>query len=371
MQIGVITNPNSRKNLNRPHRAAQLQSIVGSLGRVHATSTPEEIKPVLRDFLRRKARFWVSDGGDGALHWMLRFGMEVLQEDEFKSATLPLALPTNGGSIDFVAHNVGIKGDAESILQKLIQDLESGRKIQEVEVDSMEIQGIQVENGVEIPFKTLGFAVAAGGVGQRFFDKLDEQGRHTSRNIATVVVKTVASAPVAMSPLRHIPGMPRMFRQYARDMFKPTVCSVAIDGKTLPYDEFTGIHIASMSIDLGGVLRFFTKADAPGRLHCLVGAPSPFNIIFNLPRMHFGMEMKGPKLIDSECSEMTMEARGEELMAPVIDGEYYKNVQKISFKPGPRVTIPKIVGRKQSMESLIKAGQPLFRLGKPGPHYMN
>ena len=46
-----------------------------------ATST--SIKPVLRDFLRKRARYWVADGGDGALHWMLRMGMEVLQEDEF------------------------------------------------------------------------------------------------------------------------------------------------------------------------------------------------------------------------------------------------------------------------------------------------
>ena len=32
MKIGVITNPNSRKNLRKPDRAAVLQSIVGDLG---------------------------------------------------------------------------------------------------------------------------------------------------------------------------------------------------------------------------------------------------------------------------------------------------------------------------------------------------
>ena len=79
MQIGVITNPNSRKNRNRPDRADRLRRIVGDLGEVHATSSVESIKPVLREFLRKRARYWVADGGDGALHWMVRMGMEVLQ----------------------------------------------------------------------------------------------------------------------------------------------------------------------------------------------------------------------------------------------------------------------------------------------------
>src|SRR5579871_5830593 len=118
MEIGVITNPNSRKNRNRPDRAARLQSIVGKFGEVHETSSIESIKPVLREFLRKRARYWVADGGDGALHWMVRLGMEVLQEEEFtgQAITLPMTLPSKGGTIDFVANNVGIEGDAEGIL---------------------------------------------------------------------------------------------------------------------------------------------------------------------------------------------------------------------------------------------------------------
>src|SRR4029077_19301011 len=110
MEIGVITNPNSRKNRNRPDRAERLQRIVGTLGEVHETSSGESIKPVLRDFLRKRARYWVADGGDGALHWMLRMGMEVLQEDEFvdQSVTLPLTLPTKGGPLHIAANNTRI-----------------------------------------------------------------------------------------------------------------------------------------------------------------------------------------------------------------------------------------------------------------------
>ncbi len=135
MEIGVITNPNSRKNRNRPDRAERLQRIVGNIGEVHQTASLDSIKPVLRDFLRKRARYWVADGGDGALHWMLRMGMEVLQEEEFlgESLQLPITLPTKGGTIDFVANNVGIQGDAEGILGALRRNVDYGSVIEEIE----------------------------------------------------------------------------------------------------------------------------------------------------------------------------------------------------------------------------------------------
>ncbi len=345
MEIGVITNPNSRKNQRKPNRADDLQSIVGQLGQVHQTRDTEAIKPVLRQFLRERARFWVSDGGDGALHWMLRMGMEVLEEDEFRNSglTLPLAMPTNGGSIDFVAHNVGLRGNAETLLSALRRTLEEGQTIEEAEVDSMLVSGVRINDaGQEEAFKTLGFASAAGGVGQRFFEKLFECGEHTPRDILNVAVKTVGSAPVALSPLRHLPGMPDMLRTFATDMFRPTRVRLTLDGQVQPYTDCTGIHIASMAINLGNVFRFFGQADEPGQLHAIVGTPTPATIIRNIPRMSMGLPMQGKDIYDGPCKDLTLESLDEELMGPIIDGEYYPNVKKISFAPGPRLRIPRV-----------------------------
>jgi diacylglycerol kinase family enzyme len=347
MQIGVITNPNSRKNRNRPDRARRLQSIVGTLGEVHETDSVDSIKPVLREFLRKRARYWVADGGDGALHWMLRMGMEVLQEEEFANgaASLPLTMPTNGGTIDFIANNVGIKGNAESLLTTLRRRIERGQRIEETEVDSMVIEGVEVTDGGDVPFRTYGFAVAAGGIGQRFFAKYYQDVDPNPRTIVKVVASTLASMPVALSPLRHLPGMPRGLATYAREMFKPTRAKVTVDGMILPGDEFTGIHVASMSINLGNVLRFFGKADQPGLMNALVGTPSPVTIAMNLPRMVQGKEIVGRTILDRPCRVMTMEATAaDDLLEPVIDGEYYRNLRSVSFRIGPRVRIPKVVG---------------------------
>lgn len=346
MEIGVITNPNSRKNKNRPDRAERLQAIVGGFGEVHKTESIASIKPVLREFLRKRARFWVADGGDGALHWMLRMGMEVLAEDEFVGGamTLPLTLPTKGGTIDFVANNVGIEGDAEGILASLRRDVEDGVVIEDTEVDSMVIDGIQIVDGVEVPFRTYGFASAAGGVGQRFYSKYYADPDPNPRTILKVVANTLASMPIAMSPLSRLPL--GQMTSYAKDMFEPTGCTVTLDGMRLPGDKFTGVHVASMSINLGNVLRFFGKADQPGLMNAIVGTPSPWAVIRNLPRMARGEEMVGRDILDRPCREMILEATGPDLMAPIIDGEFYRNVKRMEFRIGPRVRIPKVIARK-------------------------
>jgi len=134
--------------------------------------------------------------------------------------------------------------------------------------------------------------------------------------------------------------------RYAKEMFEPTACKVMLDGMRLPGEAFTGVHIASMSINLGNVLRFFGKADRPGLMNAIVGTPSPWAIIRNIPRMARGEEMRGRNILDRPCREMLLEATGDELMAPIIDGEYYRNVKKLAYRVGPRVRIPKVVAAK-------------------------
>lgn len=350
MNIGVITNPRSRKNRGRPNRAAELQQIVGEHGEVHATSNVEAIKPILRDFLRRRARYWVADGGDGALHWMVRAGLEILEEEEFagSGATLPLTVPTNGGTIDYVAHNVGITGKAEDILATLRGAIERGQAIEEVEVDSMLVEGVEVTERGDESFRTYGFGSAVAGVGQRFYDKYYAEPDPNPRTILKVVGNTIASLPIAMSPLRGLPGIPEHLRGYARDMFKPQACRVTMDGMILPHDAYSGVHIASMSINHAGVFRLFSLADQPGLMHALVGSTSPLGIVANLPRMHRGKQLRGKNLVDRACREMKVEATGDELLAPIIDGESYKNLRSVTFRLGPRLRIPKVVSRPDS-----------------------
>ncbi len=67
----------------------------------------------------------------------------------------------------------------------------------------MVIDGIEATADGDQPFRTYGFAVAAGGVGQRFFSKYYEDADPTARTIVKVLGRTILSMPVSMTPLRH------------------------------------------------------------------------------------------------------------------------------------------------------------------------
>jgi len=208
----------------------------------------------------------------------------------------------------------------------------------------MAIDGIQVVDGKDVPFRTYGFASAAGGVGQRFYAKYYDDPDPNPRTIMKVVANTVASAPIALSPLSRLPL--GAWKRYAKEVFEPTSCKVTLDGMKLPGDQFTGVHIASMSINLGNLLRFFGKAERPGLMNAIVGTPSPWSIIRNLPRMARGEEMRGRNILDRPCREMLMVATGKDLLAPIIDGEFYRDVKRIAFHIGPRVRIPKVIASR-------------------------
>jgi hypothetical protein len=81
-------------------------------------------------------------------------------------------------------------------------------------------------------------------------------------------------------------------------------------------------------------------------MNAIVGTPSPWGIIRNLPRMARGEEMRGRNILDRPCREMLMEASGDDLLAPIIDGEFYRDVKKLAFRIGPRVRIPKVIASK-------------------------
>ncbi len=343
--VGVITNPNSRKNRNRRERpgrggrAGTLQAIVGEGGRVLETPAPEAIAPALRAFLRAGARIWVSDGGDGALNWMLRAALDVLDEPEFAGCGLPMVLPTNGGTIDFVAKTAGVVGDAPRLLAALRDLVARDAPIPSVELDTLAIEGVRRTAAGEAPFRSIGFAAAAGGVGQHFFAKYYASDDPRPFDIVRVIARTLVAAPFALTPLGRLD--PRLGR-YAADLFEPTQARVTVDGEVFPTTACTCIHVASIPINLGGVVRVFRGAAEPGRLHAIYGAPTPLGIIRNLPRVVIGATPRGGGLVDGPCAEMTVEATTNEDLAPVVDGEYDRGVRRVTFRLGPPVRVVRL-----------------------------
>jgi Diacylglycerol kinase catalytic domain len=333
-KISVVLNPNARGTRRAlSERARRLERIMGPDGAVYATRTLEELGDAVRQILREPPIVLVTDGGDGTLHWVLNEARSQVPD----IAHIPPLLPTNGGTIDFVARRVGIRGHAESIVRSLTQKLDRGDPLIIEELDTMRLTGT-TETGE--PFDRLGFALAAGGIGQRFFSKYYAEKQLGAGAIVRVVAKAVTSFAAG---LVHVP-LPGSWLGYGREVFRPTRARVAIDGAVVPSETHGAIHAGSIEVALGGVFRVFPLARERGRLHFQAGLIIPSEIIRALPSLVQGGAIPSELLWERGGSEMTIDALDEEGLAPIIDGEAFEGLRSLTVSLGPLARVPVVRG---------------------------
>jgi Diacylglycerol kinase catalytic domain len=344
--IGVVTNPNSGKNRRRRggDRKLELERAVGRHGLVRQTADTDELRAVLHELYDAGCDHWVADGGDGTLHWLLSVGFSVARERSSGEALvrLPRVVPANGGSIDFVAHKAGIRGQATDVLRQLVAAFERGEILRTVELDTFRMRGRTNDAAGEPQLDRLGFASAIGGVAQRFFERLYEHKPVDSKAIATVLAGSLGGAMVSSTPRRLRGFMPSALRDYADTMFEPTRARVELDGQVLGYDDFASLQIGSIDINLGGVVRTFRHAAAPGVLHAQAISMAPWGVAANLPNIVLGTPIWGRKVYDGPARHLRAVANPGCSLDPVIDGELCFGLRELEVEAGPRLEIPMV-----------------------------
>jgi len=333
-EIAVVLNPNARSGRRGVKaRARRLERTLGWRGVVYATGNLDELREAVAEILSAPPRVIVTDGGDGTLHWVLN---EARQHVDSVSDIPPL-LPTNGGTIDFVARKVGVRGHAESIVEALVRSLEAGRMPELVELDTLSLIGAEREEG---DFDRLGFALAAGGIGQRFFAKYYAEKSLGPGAIVRVVAKAVGSRALGQLPL----PVPESMLRYGREVFRPTPARVSIDGETIAGEHHGAIHAGALDVSLGGVFRVFPLARDLGSLHFQAGEIVPSEIIRALPSLAMGGAIPSERLRESGGSEMHIEALEGETLDPIIDGETFAGLGELTVRLGPRIRVPRVRG---------------------------
>ena len=340
--IGIITNPNARKNRGDRGRVRRLEALVGAGGLVRETGSVDEIRDVLSEFADRGARYWVSDGGDGTFHWMLNAGQELLAERRAAGRALPepRLVPTNGGTIDFVAKKARIRGNADAIVKQLVRSVRSESPFPELEMDLLEVTGHRP--GEVVPgFRRLGFAAALGGAGQRFFAKYYAEPEPGAATVLRVAAKTATGIVGSLPGLRRLPIVPERLREYAREVITGTRAHVEVDGQAYRYPLLQGLHAGSIDVDLGAV-RLFRYAREPGRLHLVVGTMTPLELAWKWAFLALGLNVPGRTWHELAGETMRVRADAGERLDPVIDGELYFGFERLEVRQGPRVTVPAI-----------------------------
>ena len=335
-QIAVFLNPHATKNreISSDH-VRTLESVVGNHGRIWQTHTLAELRVAVQEAFDADARYYIADGGDGSFNCVLHEVRIALESWGCDSDDVPPLSPTRSGAIDFLARKVGISSDTKTILRRLEAIVAAGREPPLVKLESLRISGTQVTAGGELrPFERLGFALAAGGIGQRFFSKYSRE-RPGPDAIIKVVSKAVGSR---LGNGLRLP-IPDTMADYGDDIFRPTRARVTIDGDVLPEQEHGAIHAGSCEISLGGVFTVFPLARDPGVLHFQAGRMLPREMVLALPRLVRGDSVGGRSLVERAGREMAVEAIGDELLAPVIDGEQLDRVKTLHVAHGPAIPI--------------------------------
>ncbi len=333
--IGVLTNPRSGKNRRNPGRLHELERAVGRHGVVRQTRDLDELAKVLREFGELGCAYWVCDGGDGTLHWMLSTASRIAKDGD---DPWPQIVPANGGSIDFVAHKAGIRGQAVDVIRELVACIERGQTPDTIELDTMRIRA----EGSDGPVERIGFAAALGGVAQRFFGKLYQRDRVDAWGIVDVLAKSAAGGVAGSTPgpLRKV--LVPSWQRYADEVFEPTHAQVELDGRALDYDTFASLQVGSIDISLGGVVRTFRHAARRGVLHAQAISTSRLGVVANLPNIVLGTPIWGRKVYDGPTAVLRAQAKGREPLQPVVDGEVVAGLRRLEVTRGPAVRVPAI-----------------------------
>lgn len=116
MKLGIILNPNSRYNLRNPESADEYQQLGGSFVELRKTSSPDDVTCVAEDFLKRGISFIGISGGDGTIHQTLTRLIHV-----YGKKTIPPVLLLGDGTMNNIAHSIGIRNKGRANLKKFLQ----------------------------------------------------------------------------------------------------------------------------------------------------------------------------------------------------------------------------------------------------------
>lgn len=328
MYLGVIFNPHARQNHAAPERTAELRRIVGQWGEVHETHTVEDIRRVLEQ-LGPRVTHLMSDGGDGSLNWLINETEQCISDPE----RWPAFVPGNGGSVNAVARKARVRGRPKAILRALTAAAETDQPPPEVLLDTLTLDG-ETADGAK--FHRLCFGLAAGGVGNRFYDKYYENHTHGRADVVKVIARSFADYLTNKVVPSHA-NTPN----YATRLFAPTQARVVIDGEELPTRTHQLLHAGAIDLRIGGPFRLFPKASQPGALHFQAGQLRPSLIVAQLPAALTNGTVRGGRLRDVNGREMIIEVEDEPL-SPIIDGERFVGIVKLVARAGPRIRIAQV-----------------------------
>jgi len=344
--IGIVTNPYAGKNAAHSHRSKELAKIIGKYGIVKESRNIDQLKSILSEFAAHKIPYIVCDGGDGTIHWMVNTWLEILgtsKRDAIESQ-MPIFIPTNGGTIDFIARKVGAHGGTYKILKKLHKLLEADELPKPQPLRSFMLEGKYTKEHMGASYRKLAFAGALAGIAQKFFNKYYEDGKPSLQTVVEVITKTFTSTAFKGSWFEGY--VPKDVVGYSNQIFDPIAADVKIDGKAVPFKKINTLNVGSIAIEIKSLLKLFANADRDKKLHMHVGYLEPLEVFANLGNLFAGTDYTGKALVQTTADTLEIVSRESEGINPCLDGELFTGMATMKATVGPQIKFLGINGEK-------------------------
>lgn len=307
--IGIISNPNSRRNRRHPEQMRRLAYVLGKDDVDVTTKSVDDVDTVAKRFRDAEIDILALNGGDGTNHVSLSSFIRV-----YGDQPLPMIALLRGGTMNTIANAIGIAGTPNALLVNIVEKHYLG---QPFEISERDLLKVTDDTGPSYGF------IFGTGVISNFLSIYYGTGRPSPTTAVVLMARTLASSFVRGAMMRA--------------MAAPVSGDLIADGE--PWESGTFLTIGASTIDQIGLgFRPFIRCEAkPGYFHVVTIKSSPLRTFALLPRFRMGKPLPQDFAPDTVAKKLVFESE-----APIeytIDGDLHRADKRITLETGPRLRV--------------------------------
>ncbi len=308
--IGIVTNPNSRRNRRFPEQMRRLGYILGRDDVYEMTNQPQDVGRVAEEFMENDIDILALNGGDGTNHVTLTKFIEV-----YGDKPLPKIALLRGGTMNTISNAVGASGRPGKILLNLVERYYTGQKFDITERDMLKITDGETTR--------YGF-IFGNGVIASFLEVYYEDKNPSPAVAAKVLARTLASAMVNGTTVDRV--------------FAPFNAEMTLDGQVHAMREYVCIGIATIEQIGLGFRPFFRCEEDEGGFHIMAATGKPLEIAAQLPNIRFGRSTESNGIQNYFAKVATL--KSDKPILYTIDGDMHRAEDGfLKLEAGPRLQI--------------------------------
>lgn len=299
--IGILVNPKAGAVRRDPALPDRMRAHLGPNDALSIAHTPEEVPPALEAFQQSGIDVLGVVGGDGSNLYALTAATRI-----FGDALPPIAM-LKGGSINTVGRYLGVRGEPEGILRRLIEVRENGG------LRTAQLPTLRVNDKVGFVF--------GGGLVANFYDMF-YQGRGKRIPDVVALVSRCFVAALAQTEL-------------SRQLFAPVATRIVADGRELPPRACT-LMMASTIDNLLGFRVTYRAKETPGAFHLVASENHHRRLALQFHRAFLGRALTGERHFDGVVRQVRIEFEGTQKY--MVDGDIFE-ADVIELSMGPTLSI--------------------------------